>query len=51
MIFFIRPFFFLLHFCTENPKNKKNFAVFLCLRMYKNIYLEYIFNKSIKINF
>ena len=29
MIFFIRPFFFFAPFCTENPKNKKNFAVFL----------------------
>ncbi len=37
MVYFIRPFFFLLHFCTENLKNKKNFDVFLLLQKYKNI--------------
>ena len=29
MYFLFALSFFLLHFCTENPKNKKNFAVFL----------------------
>lgn len=29
MVYFIRPFFFALHFYTDFPKNKKNFDVFL----------------------
>lgn len=37
MIFLFALSFFLLHFCTDFPKNKKNFAVFLCLSLFKNV--------------